>query len=305
MPINAHPDYIEAEKKFHNSQTDEERLLALEEMVKTAPSHKGGETLRVNLKSRYKKLKEKLQKEKQKARSRKKNQQGIRKLDMQAVILGFTNSGKSSLFEGLTGKKTEIASYGFTTQQPEQGIMDYENCPIQIIDLPPIGSENFDSSLVNTTDTILIIVERINEIAEIKKIIKNSKAKQIIVFNKIDLFDEETKRKIKETLRSKKYSFEIVSTKTDEGIEELKEKIFKSFDKIRVYTKQPNEKYHDNRPLILLPNSTIEDIAKRLLHSSTIIKRTKLWGPSSKFSGQTVGLKHILKDKDIVEFTTF
>ena len=52
MPINAHPDYIEAEKKYNNAQTDEERILALEEMIKWVPKHKGAETVRVQLKKR-------------------------------------------------------------------------------------------------------------------------------------------------------------------------------------------------------------------------------------------------------------
>ena len=34
------------------------------------------------------------------------------------------------------------------------------------------------------------------------------------------------------------------------------------------------------------------------------VKETRIWGPSSKFSGQVVGLKHVLKDMDVVEFKT-
>jgi len=37
---------------------------------------------------------------------------------------------------------------------------------------------------------------------------------------------------------------------------------------------------------------------------SNQIKETKIWGPSSKFSGQIIGLKHKLKDLDVVEFKT-
>ncbi len=38
------------------------------------------------------------------------------------------------------------------------------------------------------------------------------------------------------------YNFVTISTKTKEGIEELKEKIFKGFDKIRVFTKEPGKR---------------------------------------------------------------
>ena len=57
--------------------------------------------------------------------------------------------------------------------------------------------------------------------------------------------------------------------------------------------------------MILNPKSTIMDAARKALHGKYIeVKQAKIWGPSSKFSGQQVGLKHILKDKDIVEFQT-
>jgi len=57
--------------------------------------------------------------------------------------------------------------------------------------------------------------------------------------------------------------------------------------------------------MILNPDSTIKDIAEKILKGfSAKIKQTKIWGPSSKFSGQIVGLKHKLKDLDIVEFKT-
>ena len=88
--------------------------------------------------------------------------------------------------------------------------------------------------------------------------------------------------------------------------EQLKqfEKIFQSFDKIRVYTKEPG-KEKSPKPIIMKPNSTVEDVAEKILHGfSTKVKKTKIWGPSSKFPGQQIGLKHKLKDLDIIEFKT-
>jgi len=85
----------------------------------------------------------------------------------------------------------------------------------------------------------------------------------------------------------------------------LKEKIFNSFNAIRIYTRQPGKK-EDNVPVILKPNSTVEAVAEKILKGySKKVKFAKVTGPSSKFAGQQVGLKHIVKDKDIVEFYTY
>ena len=191
-----------------------------------------------------------------------------------------------------------------TTQIPEVGILHYQNCPIQIVDLPAIGADTFETGIINTSDTILLVIEKIHEIPEIEKVLTKAKGKKIIVFNKIDLYDPETRRKISAQLKTKRYNFVLISCKNHEGIEELKEKIFKSFDKIRVYTKQPG-KEEDPDPIIMNPHSLVEDAAKIIFKGRLdVIKRIRIWGPSSKFGGQEVGIKHELKDKDILEFQT-
>jgi len=300
MPTNVHPEYVQAEQEYHQAYSDEDRLKALEKMIRFMPKHKSAENLRKNIRTRYKKLKQELQKKSKKSSKKK----GIKKAEMQTLLVGLTNSGKSSILKALTNAQPKIASYGFTTTQPEIGTLNYENCNIQLIDLPPIASENFDRGILNTADTILIIVEKLHEIKPILDSIKQNTAKKIIVFNKIDLHDNETKRKIKETLRTKKYNFCLVSTKTNEGLEDLKEKIFKSFPVIRIYTKHQGKKA-DNRPVVLQNKATLKDVAEKILHGySKRVKYAKITGPSCKFPNQKVGLKHIVKDKDVVEFVT-
>jgi len=301
MPINAGFEYARAEEKYFHAQSDKERLVALEEMLRTAPAHKGSERFRGDIRLKIKKLKESLVKAKKSGKS---NKKGIKKEDLQVVLIGLTNSGKSSILKSLTNANPKIASYGFATTEPEVGTLNYANCNIQIVDLPPIASEYFEHGIVNSADTLLIVIEKIHELEEITKLIRNKKAKQIIVFNKIDSYDVTAKRKITETLKTKKYNFVLTSTKTNEGIEELKEKIFKSFNIIRIYTRQPGKK-EDTVPVIMSPNSTLEQVAEKILHGySKKIKYAKVWGPSSKFNGQKIGQKHIVKDRDIIEFYT-
>lgn len=303
MPINAHPEYMQAEGKYQQASTNEERVAALEEMIKWAPKHKGGETLRKNLKARYKKLKQELAKSKKKAGGKK----GIKKAELQAVLVGLTNSGKSSILNAITNAQSRIASYGFTTLEPEIGTLNYGGCDIQIIDMPPIASEAFNKSIVNSADTILLVVERVDEIPPVLELIKQNKdAKKIVVFNKIDNYDENTKRKISETLKSKKYNFVLTSAITDEGMSELKEKIFQSFPIIRVYTKHPGKSdKSDTRPVVLPIDSTLEEVAEKILHGySKKVKYAKVTGPSAKFKDQKIGLKHVVKDRDVVEFVT-
>jgi small GTP-binding protein len=302
MATNPGYEFTNAEKHYDEAQTDEERLLALEEMIRTMPGHKSAEALRANLRSRYKRIK--LSMAEKKKRGKQTNKIAIKKGDMQAVLVGLTNSGKSSVLEVLTNANPKVASYGFTTQKPEIGILYYQTCPIQIIDLPAIGAETFETGIINTADTILIVIEKIHEISEVEKVLVKCKAKRIIVFNKIDLYDEQTKRKIQETLRTKRYNFTLLSCKTLEGLEELKEKIFKSFSKIRVYTKHPG-KQADTDPIVMNPGAIVENAARIIFKGKLdVIKRIRIWGPSSKFGGQEVGIKHELKDKDTLEFQT-
>lgn len=304
MPINAHPDFIIAEGKYHLAQNPEEQIIALKEMISKAPAHKGSENLRAQLKTRLKKLQEKIIKSKKSGKSSK---IGIKKSDMQAVIIGKSNSGKSSLLNLITNANPEITKYQYATKEPVIGMMDYATVQIQIIENPAIDSEMYNKGLTNSADTIIIIVTKIEEIKEIQEKITNKEAKKLIVFNKTDILDEEQKRKLEATLRSKKYNYILISTKTSEGIEELKGKIFQSFDNIRIYTKEPGKSIEEKRdkPVILKPGSTVKDVAEKILHGfSKQVKEIRIWGPSSKFPGQSIGMGHILKDMDVVEFKT-
>ncbi|MBU2562251.1 MAG: 50S ribosome-binding GTPase [Nanoarchaeota archaeon] len=298
---NQSPFYKKAEEKFLQAKTNDEKLEALREMIKECPKHKSSEKMLANLKTRLKKLETQITKSKKSGKSSK---IGIRKEDMQAIIIGLTNSGKSSLLSLLTNTDPQIADYNFTTKNPIIGMMDYLSTQIQIIENPAIDSDYYDKGLVNTADTLLILITNLEQIKKIEEKLSKTIGKRIIVFNKIDKLNQTEKRKLSATLQSKKYNFVLISTKTQEGIEELKNKIFNSFDKIRVYTKEPG-KEKSKKPIVMVPRSTVKDVAEKILKGfSEKVKETKIWGPSSKFPGQKIGLTHKLKDLDVVEFKT-
>lgn len=81
---NQSPQYQKAEVMFLRSQTNEERLKWLEEMIRECPKHKSSEKMLANLKTRYIKLKDKIEKIKKVSRSS--GKPGIKKEEMQAVI---------------------------------------------------------------------------------------------------------------------------------------------------------------------------------------------------------------------------
>jgi ribosome-interacting GTPase 1 len=185
------------------------------------------------------------------------------------------------------------------------GIIEYEDAKIQAIDDAPIP--NHDKSLVNSTDTLLIIFEELQQIKKLEKAIWKSEAKKIWILNKEDLLSDKERRRIKATLRSKykKLDFLFFSDKASQlEIKELKKRIFESFPIIRVYTKEPG-KTPTRDPMILKQDSNIKEAAEKIRKGfSKQIKTSRIWGPSSKFGGQTTGLDHTLKDKDTIEFHT-
>ncbi len=304
MPVNVSPEYAHAEKKFDQAVSEEDRLFFLEEMIKHAPAHKGGEAMRANLKTRYKKFKEKMETKKKVSKGG--GKAGIKKESLQLCIVGLPNTGKSKLFNVLTEQKTPVSNIPFTTKEYTLGTTRFEDVQIQTIDMPPFPNE--DKSGVNNTDLLLVTINNLADIDLSNKFLLRSVGKKIFILTKVDLLSEIEKRKLEATLKSKYKSLDwiIFSSENPSNVdkEELKKKIFSIFPISRIYTKEPR-KEPSKFPMIMKKGSTPKDVAEKILKGMAArVKRARIWGPSSKFPGQTVGLDHVLKDKDVVEFQT-
>jgi len=299
MPINADHEYIEAEKKYLRAEGLEEKIVCLEDLIRKAPSHKGAENLRAELRTRLKKLKEKLEKGKKAGKGKK----GIKKEGYQVALIGKTNSGKSLLLSKITHANSKVSVNKFTTRAPELGTMNFEGVRVQVVDLPSIGSKDLDYSIVNNADCLLLVVEHLEDIVEVEKALNKATGKKIIVVNKIDILDSSEKRKLEERCKSKRLkNYVLISAESEEGLTGLKKKVLENMKVIRVFTKEPGKKKNSD-PVVLKEGATVREVAETIYKGfSRQVKETRLTGPSGKFSNQRVGMKHKLKDMDVVEF---
>jgi len=182
---NQSPFYQKAEEEYLKATSDQERLECLEIMMKEVPKHKSSEKMRKNLTNRYKKIKASMARQK---KSGKGGQAGIKKADMQCVLAGFPNTGKSTIFNTLTNQQAKISPYEFTTYQPQLGTFYHEDAAIQVIDIPSFP--NHDKSLINSTDTLLLVIDNLDQIKKAEDFHYRTKAKIILILNKSDLLSE-------------------------------------------------------------------------------------------------------------------
>src|SRR5437762_5687114 len=100
MPANLTPQYMEAEKRFKQAASVEEKIAALEEMMSTIPRHKGTEKLQAELKKKMSALRK--ESEQSKKGGRRESFVVEREGARQIVLIGAPNSGKSQLIRSLT-----------------------------------------------------------------------------------------------------------------------------------------------------------------------------------------------------------
>ncbi|MEM4152968.1 MAG: TGS domain-containing protein [Candidatus Pacearchaeota archaeon] len=296
MPVNASPEYFKAQGEYLAAKTKEAKILALEKMIRLAPKHKGSEKLLAELRSKLAKLKRELEEEKRKKKHKSSLTTIKKTADALVVLVGLTNSGRSSLLASLTNANPKISPFPYTTTNPEQGVFDYGGCKIQVVELPAlkldteIDAENL--GIARIADLIIIVATNDEEITKIQEELQESKISTplLVVHNKSDTI-----------LKVPSKSELSVSALTKQNISELKNKIFSKLKIIRVFTKEPG-KPKSSQPIILKQGSTIQNLAEKI-HKSFIEKfnYALVWGKSVKFQGQRCGLNHELADMDIVE----
>ena len=324
MPANLTPEYFKAEKWYRSAVTNEEKILAIEQMLSVMPKHKGTDHLKADLRRKLSKLKDVSTQQKK----------GGKHVDIfhvphsgsgQVVLIGTPNCGKSSIVAAVTNAKVNVADFPFATGGPVPGMMMYEDIQIQIVDMPPITADYSAPGQVGTYRTCDIVAIVIDLSAELKEqldvCLDFLESRNLLVGAETPAFDDQgnalgkkafcicTKSDIAkdgalENLKKFcKYKFEFieVSAATGAGLDVLAEKIFRMLNIIRVYAKPPGKPPDMNEPFTLPVGSTVMDMANAIHRQlAEKLKTAKIWG-TGVYDGQNAQRNHVLNDKDIIE----
>ncbi len=329
MPANLPPTYHAAEDRLRGAVTQEEKIAALEEMLRLVPKHKGTEKLQGDLKSRLAKLRRQPRK---KVGGRGLSHHVPREGAGQVALARPPNGGKSALVSKLTHAEPMVAEYPLTTRAATPGMMPFEDVAIQLLDLPPICGEHvepwvYDSLrtadlvwLVVTAESSLEGLESVERLLAAKAIaltpvrpagLEPAEAederpgwtakKAILVVTGLDRPGAAEDLEILDQLLERPWPKVGVSTVSGEGLAELGRRTFEALEVIRVYSKHPGKPADRDSPFTLGAGATVADLA-RAVHQDLAahFKFARLWG-AHVFDGQRVQASHSLEEGDVVE----
>ena len=326
MPANLTPQYLKAEEEFKQAQTPHQRLESLKKMYALLPKHKGTEKLQADLKTKISRLKEEVEGEKKAAKkgvSHKIPHEGAG----QVVIMGAPNVGKSQTLARLTSAHPEVAPYTFTTHAPQPGMMPWHDVQVQLVDTPPITSdylEGYLPGMIRSADAALLVgdlsvdegLEQADELlrrlaaAKIRLVTHAApdtgneavvEKNTLLVANKLDTPDAPSRLEMLRELVGDRFEVVPVSATVGTGMEELRDRIYRFLNVVRVYSKAPGKPADMQRPFTCPAGSTVLDVA-RLVHKDIAegLKFARLWG-TAVYDGQSVGREHVVHDGDLIE----
>jgi len=324
MPTNVPPQYKEAEARYRSASTPEEKVAALEEMLRLVPKHKGTEKLQADLKARLSKFRREPE---HRAGARAAGHLVSREGAGQIALVGPPNGGKSSLVDRLTHASPKIGDYPYTTREPVPGMMPYQDVAIQLVDLPPVGEEHVEPwvfDLVRRADMVWVVVEaaasldgfeRTRDLLEAKHIgllppgeSPPEDAPPVVLWKRTrvvltggDRRGAAADRDAFAELLGPRWVPILVSARDGTGLDDLAAATYRDLGVIRIYTKHPGKPPDTERPFTVPRGSTVRDLAT-VIHKELAegFRFARVWG-ASVFDGQRVQGDHLLEEGDIVE----
>lgn len=324
MPANLPPTYHDAEDRFRAAVTTEEKLAALEEMLRVMPKHKGTDKLQASLRSRIAKLK---RQPKKKAGGRGFSHHIPKEGAGQVVLVGPPNSGKSALVSRFTHAHPQVAEYPMTTRDATPGMMPFEDTAFQIVDLPPICDEHVEPwvyDCIRTADMIWLVLAAESSLEGLELVERLLATKAIamtpvgsspraeprpgwtyknalMVVTGLDRAGAREDLALLDELLEVPWPKVGVSSASGEGATALGQQTFEALGVIRVYSKQPGKPADLEQPFTVAKGSTVEELARNIHQDlAEHFKFARVWG-ADVFDGQKVRNNHVLHEGDVVE----
>lgn len=326
MAANLTPQYYKAEETYRRSQTTPEKLIALQEMLRLIPKHKGTDHLQGALRSRLSELRATFLLEKKNA-SRNRSWRIPRQGCGTVVVIGAPNSGKSRLVGELSNAQPVIADYPYSTREPIAGMLDYSGVPIQLIDTPPISASQIEPYVVDfvrTADLVLCCfdgssdeagtesMEVLHQLGIRKTVLSDQTGfdpadfsigyvKSRLVMTRAKSVDSALRLKLLNDAYSLCFPVLSVDFAEPADVRHLSKSIFEALDLIRIFTKRPGHVIEYIDPFLLPIGGTVEDLAMKV-HAEIAgsLKFAKVWRNGTGVS-VSVGRTFVLLDQDVVE----
>lgn len=171
MPANLPPQAKAKWLKVMEARTREEKLRALTEFLSAVPRHKGTERLVMHVRRQIARLRRELELEKARRRGGGPSPFVEKEGDVQLVMLGLPNSGKSTLFAKLTGIEVARSDAPFETRRPQPGMFTWEGLEVQLVDTPslvpsPSSARNSQIlAIAYNADAIALVVDAAQNVA--------------------------------------------------------------------------------------------------------------------------------------------
>jgi ribosome-interacting GTPase 1 len=328
MPANLTLQYLQAEERFKAARAHEEKVAALEEMIRELPKHKHTEKMYADLKTRLSKLKKEGEK-KPAGQSRHFEGYSIEREGVgQVVLLGAPNAGKSALLGALSNAPVEVTDYPFATRKPVPGMVRHQDVRVQVVDTPSISPEFLDPFLmpfVRNADAAVLCVDLSSPdfadqpgwveaaladahielftgaVATTQRMDSPRRLPAFLAATKADHPDAEVAMELLREVVADRLAILPVSVERPDTLAAFAASCFGLFGLVRVYSKQPGKEADRDEPFLVPAGSNVLDVAEKVHRE--IRERfafARVWGPG-KYDGQRVARDYRVEDGDVIE----
>lgn len=223
-----------------------------------------------------------------------------RTADLVIIMLDAT---KSEVHRPLLEKELESVGIRLNKKKPDiyfkekkaGGVAFNSTCPLTKLDEKLVQMILHEYKIFNAE---VLIREDVGPDELIDVIVKNRVYLPCLyVYNKIDQISLEEVDKLARQPHSV-----VVSCNMKLNLDYLKERIWQALNLIMVYTKKPGRPPDFDDGIILRRNANVEHVCHSIHRSiASIFKYALVWGTSTKYSPQRVGLTHVMAHEDVIQ----